>query len=171
MPGVGIGALYKYEITTRGGEVTLKADPYAFQAEHPPRTASIVRGLPRRPTLEFHLLVELFFVRDLEAGFCQRRVPFLHSPSAQVARIAEALVGIDVIADAAFRHHIVHHREDAARLEHAVDFTEHSDERLNVFLRRSLKADAVNTVVPLAPVRRRSHAKIDGVTGQSPEHF
>ncbi|MGZ5927760.1 MAG: 1,4-alpha-glucan branching protein GlgB [Rhizomicrobium sp.] len=52
LPGVGIGALYKYEITTRGGEVTLKADPYAFQAEHPPRTASIVRGLPRPPTLE-----------------------------------------------------------------------------------------------------------------------
>ena len=52
LPGVGAGALYKYEIKTRDGEVTLKADPYAFQAERPPRTASIVHGLPRGPGLE-----------------------------------------------------------------------------------------------------------------------
>ncbi len=52
LPGVGAGALYKYEIKTRDGEVTLKADPYAFQAERPPRTASIVHGLPHGPGLE-----------------------------------------------------------------------------------------------------------------------
>ena len=45
-PNVGKGAFYKFEIETRGGDVRLKADPYAFRAEAPPRTASIVEGLP-----------------------------------------------------------------------------------------------------------------------------
>ncbi|KAF0096605.1 MAG: glgB [Rhodospirillaceae bacterium] len=58
LPGVGAGALYKYEIKTRSGEILLKADPYAFAAERPPRTASIVRGLPRRA-----------------AGACEEAVP------------------------------------------------------------------------------------------------
>jgi 1,4-alpha-glucan branching enzyme len=49
LPGVAVGALYKFEIKTREGEILLKADPYAFEAERPPRTASIVHGLPRRP--------------------------------------------------------------------------------------------------------------------------
>ncbi len=48
LPGVMAGALYKYEIKTRDGEIVLKADPYAFEAERPPRTASVVRGLPLR---------------------------------------------------------------------------------------------------------------------------
>src|ERR1035438_3427579 len=46
LPGVGHGALYKYEIRTRDGTVLLKAAPYAFAAERPPRTASVVQGLP-----------------------------------------------------------------------------------------------------------------------------
>ena len=50
LPGVMQGALYKYEIKTQTGEVLLKADPYAFEAEQPPRTASVVRGLPLRST-------------------------------------------------------------------------------------------------------------------------
>jgi 1,4-alpha-glucan branching enzyme len=49
LPGVGAGALYKFEIKTRDGAILLKADPYAFQSERPPRTASVVHGLPRRP--------------------------------------------------------------------------------------------------------------------------
>jgi 1,4-alpha-glucan branching enzyme len=49
LPGVGFGALYKYEIRTRDGAILLKADPYAFAAERPPRTASVVHGLPRQP--------------------------------------------------------------------------------------------------------------------------
>jgi 1,4-alpha-glucan branching enzyme len=47
-PQVGEGALYKFEIETRWGEVALKADPYAFRTEQPPRTASIVQGPPPR---------------------------------------------------------------------------------------------------------------------------
>lgn len=47
LPGVGAGAAYKFEIKARGGNLLpLKADPYAFYAEHPPRTASIVHGVP-----------------------------------------------------------------------------------------------------------------------------
>ena len=46
LPGVEPGALYKYEILPhRGGPPTLKADPYAFRFEPPPRTASVVADL------------------------------------------------------------------------------------------------------------------------------
>jgi 1,4-alpha-glucan branching enzyme len=47
LPGIGPGATYKFEI--RGPDGTLlppKTDPFAFRAEHPPATASIVHGLP-----------------------------------------------------------------------------------------------------------------------------
>ncbi|HEX8726473.1 MAG TPA: 1,4-alpha-glucan branching protein GlgB [Gemmatimonadaceae bacterium] len=42
VPGVGPGALYKFEIRTRDGRVLLKADPMAQAAELPPGTASRV---------------------------------------------------------------------------------------------------------------------------------
>jgi 1,4-alpha-glucan branching enzyme len=42
LPGVGPGARYKYEILTAEDQLTLKADPYAFEAEVPPQTASVV---------------------------------------------------------------------------------------------------------------------------------
>jgi 1,4-alpha-glucan branching enzyme len=42
VPDVGSGARYKFEILTQGGELRLKADPYASAAEHPPATASVV---------------------------------------------------------------------------------------------------------------------------------
>ena len=43
VPGVGPGALYKFEIKGPGGDLLpLKADPYAFHAEQPPHSASIV---------------------------------------------------------------------------------------------------------------------------------
>jgi 1,4-alpha-glucan branching enzyme len=42
VPGVGPGALYKYEVHAAGGAVHLKADPFAQDAEAPPRTASRV---------------------------------------------------------------------------------------------------------------------------------
>jgi len=50
MPGLEEGALYKYEIKTKTGQLLpLKADPYAFQAERAPKTASIVCGTDRHP--------------------------------------------------------------------------------------------------------------------------
>jgi 1,4-alpha-glucan branching enzyme len=42
VPDVGPGAKYKFEIRAASGELRLKADPYAFEAEVPPQTASIV---------------------------------------------------------------------------------------------------------------------------------
>ncbi len=42
LPGVEPGARYKFEILGADGELTLKADPYAQEAEHPPQTASVV---------------------------------------------------------------------------------------------------------------------------------
>jgi len=42
LPGIGPGARYKYEIKARNGALILKADPFAFQAELPPKTASVV---------------------------------------------------------------------------------------------------------------------------------
>jgi 1,4-alpha-glucan branching enzyme len=51
IPGLGLGELYKYELLGPDKQLLpLKADPFGFQQEHPPATASIVHGLPRRPT-------------------------------------------------------------------------------------------------------------------------
>ena len=45
VPGVAPDALYKFEIKGPSGDLLpLKADPYAFYAERPPRTASVVVG-------------------------------------------------------------------------------------------------------------------------------
>ncbi len=50
VPGISSGVCYKYEIKTRDGALLLKADPFAFEAERPPHTASKVRAnLPELP--------------------------------------------------------------------------------------------------------------------------
>jgi 1,4-alpha-glucan branching enzyme len=49
IPGIDRGEVYKYEIKGPRGELLpLKADPLAFAAERPPRTASVVHGLGER---------------------------------------------------------------------------------------------------------------------------
>jgi len=45
IPGIESGALYKFEMRTRGGTVTLKADPYALQMQLRPDNACIVADL------------------------------------------------------------------------------------------------------------------------------
>jgi 1,4-alpha-glucan branching enzyme len=48
LPGIDPGAVYKFEVKDQHGHLLpLKADPFAFYAERPPRTASVVHGLPR----------------------------------------------------------------------------------------------------------------------------
>src|SRR5918992_709124 len=42
LPGVEEGAAYKYEILTQSGEIRMKADPFAFRTQVPPRTDSVV---------------------------------------------------------------------------------------------------------------------------------
>ena len=42
LPGVGPGARYKFEVLTGHGQMSLRADPFAFATEVPPATASIV---------------------------------------------------------------------------------------------------------------------------------
>src|SRR5690606_9990776 len=50
IPGLVAGDRYMYEIKSRDGSVLpLKADPYAFFAETPPRTASLVQGKSHFP--------------------------------------------------------------------------------------------------------------------------
>ena len=43
VPGVGEGALYKYELKLKTGLVYLKADPYAAQSQEMPENASVIR--------------------------------------------------------------------------------------------------------------------------------
>ncbi|MBI5403405.1 MAG: 1,4-alpha-glucan branching protein GlgB [Ignavibacteriae bacterium] len=45
IPGLYEGEVYKYAIITNEGSVQLKADPFAFQAELRPKTASVVNSL------------------------------------------------------------------------------------------------------------------------------
>ncbi|MDQ0231095.1 1,4-alpha-glucan branching enzyme [Metabacillus malikii] len=45
VPEIGIGELYKYQITTANGNTLLKSDPFAFYSEVRPNTASIVYDL------------------------------------------------------------------------------------------------------------------------------
>lgn len=48
IPAVGEGQLYKYEIIDCHGQTSLRADPYAFEAQMRPDTASLVRKLPEK---------------------------------------------------------------------------------------------------------------------------
>ena len=45
IPGVGLGELYKFAITTQDGKILFKADPYAVHAEFRPGTASITEDI------------------------------------------------------------------------------------------------------------------------------
>jgi 1,4-alpha-glucan branching enzyme len=47
IPGVAIGARYKFELVTSDGRLILKTDPMAFALEPPPATASLVVGDPQ----------------------------------------------------------------------------------------------------------------------------
>lgn len=49
IPGLGMGQLYKFAVTTKTGEVLFKADPYAFQAEFRPGTASVTADISGFP--------------------------------------------------------------------------------------------------------------------------
>ncbi|MBK0125842.1 1,4-alpha-glucan branching enzyme [Pantoea sp. S61] len=46
VPGAVNGQLYKYEIIDASGQMRIKADPFAFEAQMRPQTASMICGLP-----------------------------------------------------------------------------------------------------------------------------
>ncbi len=48
LPNVHAGQLYKYEIIDHQGNVRLKADPYAFETQLRPETASVICPVPER---------------------------------------------------------------------------------------------------------------------------
>ncbi len=48
IPDVAVGSRYKFEIIGADGELRLKADPYAFETEVPPLTASVVSAPSHR---------------------------------------------------------------------------------------------------------------------------
>ncbi|MCA6938529.1 1,4-alpha-glucan branching enzyme [Pectobacterium versatile] len=48
LPDVKAGQLYKYEMLDSHGSVRLKADPYAFEAQMRPDTASLITPLPEK---------------------------------------------------------------------------------------------------------------------------
>lgn len=45
IPGMAPGTIYKYEVLSANGQLLSKADPYARQAEVPPKTASVVAAV------------------------------------------------------------------------------------------------------------------------------
>jgi 1,4-alpha-glucan branching enzyme len=47
IPGIRAGERYKYEIKSEHSALLLKSDPFAFAAERPPRTASVVHDFSR----------------------------------------------------------------------------------------------------------------------------
>jgi 1,4-alpha-glucan branching enzyme len=94
LPDVSPGALYKYEIKTRDGEILLKADPYAFAAERPPQTASVVCSLPRKsetvpaPRGDRHAPMSIY---EVHLG-SWRRVPEEDNRSLTYRELAETLI-------------------------------------------------------------------------------
>ena len=44
-PGMKLGELYKFAITTQSGKILYKADPFAFSAEYRPGTASVTADI------------------------------------------------------------------------------------------------------------------------------
>ncbi|HEX2192225.1 MAG TPA: 1,4-alpha-glucan branching protein GlgB [Acidimicrobiales bacterium] len=109
VPGVAPGTRYKYEILTQAGALSLKADPYAFLAEPPPATGSVVttssyewgdgEWLSHRATLE--PLEQPVSVYEVHLG-SWRRVPDEGDRPLTYVELAEQLP--DYVAEMGFTH-------------------------------------------------------------------
>jgi len=108
--GVGPGALYKYHVVSRhGGYAVDKSDPYAFRAELPPRTASVVWELAyqwqdgawmeRRAGV--NALGSPWSIYELHLG-SWRRVPGEHNRFLTYRELAHAIA--DYVSDLGFTH-------------------------------------------------------------------
>ena len=109
LPGVGAGVRYKFELVTPEGALRLKADPLAFEAEHPPGQASIVtrfgyewqdaRWLARRATADpVHAPMSVY---EVHLG-SWRTVPEEGDRPLTYRELATTLV--DHVADLGFTH-------------------------------------------------------------------
>src|ERR1700761_3243800 len=99
VPGVRAGAVYKYHIVSRhAGYSVDKADPFAFYAEVPPRTASVVWDLSyewgdeewMRTRARTNALDAPMSVYEVHLG-SWRRVPEEHNRSLTYRELAHAL--------------------------------------------------------------------------------
>jgi 1,4-alpha-glucan branching enzyme len=109
IPKLGSGELYKYEIKAPGLPVFLKADPYAFYAEVPPDTSSIVydskyrfrdaRWLKKRAGRE-HFRQPLS-IYEVHLGSWRRKVEEENRPFSY-REMSEALA--DYVLDTGFTH-------------------------------------------------------------------
>jgi 1,4-alpha-glucan branching enzyme len=52
VPGAVNGQLYKFEIVDNSGQMRIKADPFAFEAQMRPQTASMICGLPPKTEMQ-----------------------------------------------------------------------------------------------------------------------
>jgi 1,4-alpha-glucan branching enzyme len=108
--GVRHGSLYKYHIVSRnGGYAVNKADPYAFCAEKPPRTASVVWDLSyewgdgewMKNRRRANSLESPWSVYELHLG-SWRRVPEEHNRSLTYRELAHAVA--DYVNEMGFTH-------------------------------------------------------------------
>jgi len=108
--GVGPGALYKYHVVSRhGGDAVDKSDPYAFRAELPPRTASVVWDLAyqwqdrewMRRRAGANALASPWSIYELHLG-SWRRVPEEHNRFLSYRELAHAVA--DYVTDLGFTH-------------------------------------------------------------------
>ncbi|MDW4498947.1 1,4-alpha-glucan branching protein GlgB [Sulfitobacter sp. D35] len=111
IPGLGEGETYKYELhDPQGNLLPGKADPFGFGAEHPPRTASVVRRLDghewddgdwMQTRAEAHRIDSPISVYEVHLG-SWRRVPEDGNRPLSYAEHAEQLVGY--VKDLGFTH-------------------------------------------------------------------
>ncbi|KAF3362771.1 1,4-alpha-glucan branching enzyme GlgB [Chlamydiales bacterium STE3] len=69
VPGLQIGEKYKFAITTQDGNVKVKNDPFSFQNEHRPLTASIVANVD-----DFTWGDQAWMAKRLQADFTQQPI-------------------------------------------------------------------------------------------------
>jgi 1,4-alpha-glucan branching enzyme len=110
VPAVAAGALYKYHIASRHGRYQVdKADPYAFRAEPPPRTASVVwdlhydwqDGAWMRRRAEANALSAPWSIYELHLG-SWRRMPEEHNRYLSYRELAHAVA--DYVSALGFTH-------------------------------------------------------------------
>ena len=110
IPGVRPGTVYKYHIISRNGGYTVdKADPYAFFAEKPPRTASVVWDLSyewgdgdwMKNRQRANAQDAPWSVYELHLG-SWRRVPEEHDRSLSYRELAHAVA--DYVTEMGFTH-------------------------------------------------------------------